>query len=62
MTHDAHSREVALRLLGAVLAIVGVVFIFTDRSTALAFAFMGVGGALTAIAEANKRWRTRSGH
>jgi len=47
--------DLGLHLLAAVLMLVGAVLIFTGPSAGLAFSLIGVGAALTAILETEKR-------
>ena len=53
---------VALRVVAVALMLGGVVMIFTDASTGIAFPVIAIGIALIVIAETGKRRHPRTSH
>ena len=49
------SQDLFLGIMAAFLLLTGTVMLFTDLSAALAFSFIAVGAALTAVSARNRR-------
>ena len=54
--------DIPLRVIAVVLMLGGVVMIFTDVSTGIAFPVIALGIALTAVVEVEKRRHPRTSH
>jgi hypothetical protein len=53
--HLTGARDPFLSIMAVVLFLTGAVMLFTELSAGLAFAFIAIGGALTAISLKHRR-------
>lgn len=60
--HSSESTDLYLSLMAVILFLGGVVMLFTEISSVIAFSVIAIGAALTAIASTDRRGRGGTAH